>query len=483
MTTPTAHGSLVACNDDGDGCRWMGRDGASIGLHQLIDELLEADPPRDVAATRASLVAHAKHLQAKYARAIARHENPEPIALQLPIPDLTSISTTSRSLSNTTSSSSNATELHLPVSLNWCSTNNPLQRRICGPMRAQGACNGCWAFATVEIVQAAVSAATGAAPVPLSPQQLLDCSRGNNTYPTSYCMAGMGSLPSWLPHSIEWSSANGGCNGGSTYGALLDLAWTNTALALDTDWPFVDASKNATDLEAALPPRCKPAAELINGFVVERPKANGTTVVSWRSALPGSACAENVTDPVRLLKTALLDGPISVPIYASEAFKNYNGGVHVCTTNITTSSINHVLVLTGYGVTDNGTEHWILKNSYGNNWGLRGFMHLAMDDVLNCGMLLLPIQVDKVIAGASSTDVSYKDEGTGSGGTTTPLRKTNHNAPYWILAVVAVLVVAAVAAVVVLRRRHQRRKSMTSALLAADGVLTVHHRASNVVVT
>ncbi|KDO28063.1 hypothetical protein SPRG_20221 [Saprolegnia parasitica CBS 223.65] len=357
----------------------------------------------------------------------------------------------------------NATSL--PVSLNWCSTNNPLRRRICGPMRAQGACNGCWAFATVEIVQAAVSAATGAAPLPLSPQQLLDCSRGNNNYSTSHCMAGTGHVPSWLPHEIQWSSANGGCNGGSTYSALLDLEWTNTPLVLEADWPFLDADKNVTDLKAALNPRCEPARDVFDGYIVERPKTNGTTVVSWRSALPGSACAENVTDPARLLKTALLDGPISVPMHASEAFQSYKGGVHVCPTNLTTSSINHVLVLTGYGVADDGAEYWILKNSYGSNWGLRGFMHLAMDDALNCGMLLLPIQVDKVIAGvaASTSDVSYKDEGTGSGGSSAPLRKTNHNTPYWILASVSVLVVAAVVAFV--------------------GVLAVHHRTSNAVVT
>jgi hypothetical protein len=59
--------------------------------------------------------------------------------------------------------------------------------------------------------------------------------------------------------------------------------------------------------------------------------------------------------------------------------------------------IDHAVVLVGYGY-EKGLGYWILKNSYGAEWGQQGFFNLVMDDMVNCGLNVFPIRV----MGASS---------------------------------------------------------------------------------
>lgn len=43
---------------------------------------------------------------------------------------------------------------------------------------------------------------------------------------------------------------------------------------------------------------------------------------------------------------------------------------------VATQAINHVVVLVGWGVDDKGTKYWILRNSWGDDWGLNGDFHV-----------------------------------------------------------------------------------------------------------
>ena len=64
-----------------------------------------------------------------------------------------------------------------------------------------------------------------------------------------------------------------------------------------------------------------------------------------------------------------MNGAVQSSISAvDESFREYKGGIYEsCSSNITT----HGVLLVGYG-TEDGTDFWILKNSWGQHWGERG---------------------------------------------------------------------------------------------------------------
>ena len=77
------------------------------------------------------------------------------------------------------------------------------------------------------------------------------------------------------------------------------------------------------------------------------------------------------------MKTELAaHGPISCGIHATENFEtNYDGGIY---SEKTTGSINHEISVVGYGVSDDGIEYWIGRNSWGTYWGDYGFFYMQM---------------------------------------------------------------------------------------------------------
>mmetsp|Transcript_76137 Transcript_76137/g.88519 ORF Transcript_76137/g.88519 Transcript_76137/m.88519 type:complete len:149 (-) Transcript_76137:164-610(-) len=92
-----------------------------------------------------------------------------------------------------------------------------------------------------------------------------------------------------------------------------------------------------------------------------------------------------------LLKAAVAQQPVSVAIQANQqVFQFYKSGI--ITTNCTTS-LNHAVLVVGYG-TANATDYWIVKNSWGSNWGLKGYVYIASGSQNSgagvCGINMMP---------------------------------------------------------------------------------------------
>lgn len=86
------------------------------------------------------------------------------------------------------------------------------------------------------------------------------------------------------------------------------------------------------------------------------------------------------------LYKALRLGPVNVSIYAGhDGFAQYSGGIWTKDLN-SGDNTDHAMQAVGFGVED-GTEYFILKNSWGKGWGEDGFMRIEARDDVEHGLL------------------------------------------------------------------------------------------------
>ncbi|KAM0837693.1 hypothetical protein ACQ4PT_061467 [Festuca glaucescens] len=72
------------------------------------------------------------------------------------------------------------------------------------------------------------------------------------------------------------------------------------------------------------------------------------------------------------LLEAVVQQPVTVAIEASADFQSYKGGVFSGPCGFT---INHIVTVVGYGKdAATGKKYWIVKNSYGQSWGMGGYI-------------------------------------------------------------------------------------------------------------
>jgi len=93
------------------------------------------------------------------------------------------------------------------------------------------------------------------------------------------------------------------------------------------------------------------------------------------------------------MKAAVAIQPLAVSIEADKSvFQSYSGGVldsKKCGTRL-----DHAVLVTGWDVDENGVEYWNVKNSWAADWGLDGYIRLAIVDGMGiCGVQMEPLSV------------------------------------------------------------------------------------------
>lgn len=183
-------------------------------------------------------------------------------------------------------------------------------------VKDQGGCGSCWAFSATESIESALAVTLNTtASLILSPQNVVDCT----------------------PNPLQ-CGGTGGCNG-----ATQELAfdWAAGGIALESAYPY----KGVT----------------------------GTCNTGVTKAAKVGAYAKLATNNADVLIAALnIYGPIAISVAAS-SWGSYSSGVfNGCGKDWI---INHAVQLVGYG-TDNGTNYWIVRNSWGTSWGEQGYIRL-----------------------------------------------------------------------------------------------------------
>ena len=90
------------------------------------------------------------------------------------------------------------------------------------------------------------------------------------------------------------------------------------------------------------------------------------------------------------LTAAIALAPVSVAIEADQQeFQFYSGGVFTGTCG---SAIDHGVLAAGYG-TENGKDYYLVKNSWGADWGESGYIKIWRNSGIDkgqCGILTAP---------------------------------------------------------------------------------------------
>lgn len=79
-------------------------------------------------------------------------------------------------------------------------------------------------------------------------------------------------------------------------------------------------------------------------------------------------------------------GPVSVAVDASStSFRFYSSGVYD-SVRCSSYNVNHAMLATGYGKHSESHDYWIVKNSWGPNWGVSGFIFMSRGRYNQCGI-------------------------------------------------------------------------------------------------
>lgn len=81
-----------------------------------------------------------------------------------------------------------------------------------------------------------------------------------------------------------------------------------------------------------------------------------------------------------VIKNELSKGVLSVMLSArSQYFKSYSSGI-LNNTNCPLHT-DHAVAMVGWGAdATTGQEYWIVRNSWGSNWGEAGYIRMAIDE-------------------------------------------------------------------------------------------------------
>lgn len=185
----------------------------------------------------------------------------------------------------------------------------------------QGSCGSCWAFATIQAQESSHAIATGEL-IGLSQQNLVDCANGD-------CK---------------------GCHGGWPDKAFrYVIEYQNGQFNFLNEYPYIAAEQ-----------------------FCEHSQHGKVSKVSDVQMLPEG-------DEENMKKHLATVGPVAICVDSSSyTFYSYTSGIYdeeTCMKHI----YNHAMGVVGYGVDDESNRpYWIVRNSWGKNWGDEGYVKFLM---------------------------------------------------------------------------------------------------------
>uniref|UniRef100_A0A914P6U4 Cathepsin L-like n=1 Tax=Panagrolaimus davidi TaxID=227884 RepID=A0A914P6U4_9BILA len=212
---------------------------------------------------------------------------------------------------------------YIPKAVDW------REKGYVTDVKDQGDCGSCWAFSAIASLEGQHKRATGHL-VSLSEQNLIDCS------------GPFGNL---------------GCNGGEINNAFQYID-ENHGIDTEKSYPYEQRQG-----------KCR----FKNGTL-------GSNETGY-FALPSG-------DEEALKYAIATQGPVAVAIDAgNDSFQMYKSGVYFepkC--GNTSEDLDHGVLAVGYGSHPKFGDYWIVKNSWGEDWGDKGYILMARNKNNHCGI-------------------------------------------------------------------------------------------------
>ncbi len=219
----------------------------------------------------------------------------------------------------------------IPTYLDW---RNKDGKNWLSPIKNQGACGSCVAFASMGVFEGQINVTSG------RPDLNLDLSE-------QYLFAAIGKCDSGAWPDEAFSSLE---SRGTPDETCLPYTSGRTAEDVDSSQACADVKKRAYKL------------------------ANADSLNSASS-----------------IKTALQNGPVSTTMTVYEDFMFYSEGVYQ---HVTGSAVGgHAVVIVGY---DDANDAWIVRNSWGADWGEKGYFRIKRNDDSDLGQSGHKLTVNKV---------------------------------------------------------------------------------------
>lgn len=193
-------------------------------------------------------------------------------------------------------------------------------------VKNQGQCGSCWAFSAIGAIEGQHALTTGKL-TSLSEQNLVDCA---------------------------YNYSCDGCGGG----------WPDKAMQYVID-------NNGVDSESSYPYIANDEKCMFN-------KSNVAANISKVVLLP----SQNMTTLYNALGTV---GPISVALDAEYDFQLYSSGIFE-SKECSKTMLDHAVLAIGYGISINHTKYLIIKNSWGVDWGMDGYIYFSTEIDNMCGI-------------------------------------------------------------------------------------------------